>query len=269
MPADSELPVILQPINYPATSAVIGFCCLVCFYLNRNGLGYADVGSSYRLVVKEGQWWRTITASFSHLSVMHLLFNTYSTWQMRQAEVSLGVLGYLRLTVLFLLLSILFQLGLHAMLAHSRWGERTQNTIGIGFSCVCFGWMTWASLHEAGAQLDLFLIRIPFSISPFVSLIVIQLMIPNVDFVGHLAGILAGYVEGWGLVGWLRGYWLIQACVWVCVATLVSWLRSGNTVPFLQEVGLSEAEQAGTASSDSLHPDPWLTPRSRLECSNA
>ncbi len=83
---------------------------------------------------------------------------------------------------------------IHAALARTQWGERTQNTVGIGYSCVVFALMTWASLHERGATLDLFFMRIPFNISPFVSLVVTQMIIPNVDFVGHLAGIFAGNV---------------------------------------------------------------------------
>jgi membrane associated rhomboid family serine protease len=85
------MPLIATPIIYPCTSAIIGACCLVCYLLNIRGLGYGDVGSSYRLVVVEGQWWRTVTASFSHLSLIHLGFNAYSTWQLKEvSQTSLG-----------------------------------------------------------------------------------------------------------------------------------------------------------------------------------
>jgi hypothetical protein len=42
---DDNLPVILQFIRFPCTSAVIGICCLVCYILNSRGMGYGDVGS--------------------------------------------------------------------------------------------------------------------------------------------------------------------------------------------------------------------------------
>uniref|UniRef100_A0A6U5CWQ2 Peptidase S54 rhomboid domain-containing protein n=1 Tax=Hemiselmis andersenii TaxID=464988 RepID=A0A6U5CWQ2_HEMAN len=265
---DSDLPLIAQPVNYPASSCVIGICCLVCYYLNSRGLGYEDVGSSYWLVVIEGQWWRTITASVSHLSVVHLMFNCYSTWQLREAERHLGVITYLLVTLRLLGLSILMQLSLHAALRHTRSGDRSQRAIGIGYSGIVFGWMTWASLHQQGAHLNLFFFRVPFSISPFVSLIVTQVMIPNVDFWGHLAGIAAGYIEGWGLVAWLTGFWLLQAVIWAGIAVLVSLVRSGVTVPGVEEIGLSESDRACAAAAYSSQADPWLTPRSRREIPN-
>lgn len=90
-PNGGDMPLIATPIIYPCTSAIIGACCLVCYLLNIRGLGYGDVGSSYRLVVVEGQWWRTVTASFSHLSLIHLGFNAYSTWQLKEvSQTSLG-----------------------------------------------------------------------------------------------------------------------------------------------------------------------------------
>mmetsp|Transcript_40514 Transcript_40514/g.101343 ORF Transcript_40514/g.101343 Transcript_40514/m.101343 type:complete len:269 (+) Transcript_40514:81-887(+) len=266
--ADSDLPLIAQPVNYPATSSVIGFLCLVCYFLNARGLGYQDVGSSYWLVTVEGQWWRTVTASFSHLSLIHLMFNCYSTWQLKGVEVGLGAVGYLVITLRLLGLSIVMQLLLHAGLKHTRWGSRTQTTIGIGYSCVVFGWMTWASLRQPGAHLNLFFVRVPFSISPFVSLVVTQFIIPNVDFWGHLAGIIAGYVEGWGLVMWLQGFWLLQAVIWGLIAVVVSLVRSDMRVPWVQEIELSQSEQTCAAAAYSCETDPWLTPRSRSEGSN-
>lgn len=91
-----------------------------------------------------------------------------------QAEDRLGPIGYLRLTFVFLVASIAMQISVHAILARTRFGERTQNTIGVGFSCVVFAWMTWASLHERGATLNLIFFEIPFSVSPFASLFVTQ-----------------------------------------------------------------------------------------------
>ena len=33
--------------------------------------------------------------------------------------------------------------GIHSALTRSRWGEQTRQTVGVGYSCVVFAWMTW------------------------------------------------------------------------------------------------------------------------------
>lgn len=40
--------------------------------------------------------------------------------------------------------------------------------------------------------------RLPVSGAPFLSLLLIQILIPNVSFIGHLSGIVLGYLSGWG-----------------------------------------------------------------------
>jgi membrane associated rhomboid family serine protease len=218
----SNAPEIVQFLRYPATSAIVALNCSVWYFLFRNRLDYADVGSSYEMVVKEGQWWRTVTASFSHISLVHLGFNMISTWQLKTAETMLGAGGYMRMTFIFLIFSIAFQQGLHFALTHTRWGEQTRRTVGVGYSCVVFAWMTWLSLATQASFLDLIILRVPFSLSPFLSLVFTQLIIPRVDFVGHLSGILAGYWQGWGLNGWLTDYWLVQMGMWVLAAVVLS-----------------------------------------------
>merc|ERR1712070_321034 len=111
---------------------------------------------------------------------------------MRIAESMLGALEYIRLTFLFMVLSILCQQSIHHLLTRTRFGERSSYVVGLGFSCIAFTWMTWASMRQPSSTIDLMFVKLPIALSPFGSLIMTQLMIPNVDFVGHLAGILAG-----------------------------------------------------------------------------
>jgi hypothetical protein len=94
-----DVPEILQLLRFPATSAIIAANCTAHYVIRQRGLGYGDVGSSHRLVWKEGQWWRAVTASFSHISIIHLGFNMFSTWQLRGTEATLGSLLYLSVRV--------------------------------------------------------------------------------------------------------------------------------------------------------------------------
>ena len=68
-------PVVLQPLQFPATSCVIAWCTGIHYLIYTRGIGYGDVGSSHQMVIYEKQYWRAITASFSHISLIHLGFN--------------------------------------------------------------------------------------------------------------------------------------------------------------------------------------------------
>ena len=75
-------PLLLDAWERPATTVVTCVCCAVWWYLHSRGLGYDDVGVSYRKAVRERQLWRCVTASFSHVSFLHLLFNMSSLWSL-------------------------------------------------------------------------------------------------------------------------------------------------------------------------------------------
>mmetsp|Transcript_49553 Transcript_49553/g.155239 ORF Transcript_49553/g.155239 Transcript_49553/m.155239 type:complete len:250 (-) Transcript_49553:76-825(-) len=227
-------PEIVQWLRFPATASVIGTCCTIWYLIWRNRLDYVDLGSSYRFVVIEKQWWRTLSASLSHINLVHLGFNMFSTWQLRHAEQILGSLEYLRFTLVFLLLSVIFQNAIHHVLLRTPSAEYTLNTVGVGFSCVVFAWMTWMSLLTSGQSLDFLFFRVPYNMSPFASLIFTQLMIPRVDFIGHLSGIIAGYWQGWGLNAWLDGYWTVQILVLYFVGCVCSLHWSGKEIPFVR-----------------------------------
>jgi len=252
----TNAPEILQPLRVPATSLIVGINCSVWYMLFRRGLDYGDVGSSYDMVVRDGEWWRTVTAAFSHISLVHLGFNMLTTWQLRTAETMLGAWGYIRLTFIFLVFSILFQQGLHFTLTRSQWGEHTRKTVGVGYSCVVFAWMTWLSLQLQASSLDLIVFRVPYSASPFLSLIFTQLIIPRVDFIGHLSGILAGYWQGWGLNSWLTPYWTVQLAVWVGIAIFVSRRAS------IRQVLFPPPQQV----EDSPKPPSWTLPSVSAAC---
>ena len=79
-------PLLLDAWERPVTSVIIATCAWVWYYLNRRGLGYEDVGVSYKKAVLERQYWRCLTASFSHVSPLHLLFNASSLWSLGVVE---------------------------------------------------------------------------------------------------------------------------------------------------------------------------------------
>ena len=79
-------PLLQDVVERPCTSLVIAVCTSLWYYLHHSGLGYDEVGMSYSKVVGQRQYWRCITATFSHVSLLHLLFNMSSLWSLGVVE---------------------------------------------------------------------------------------------------------------------------------------------------------------------------------------
>lgn len=82
----------------PVTLVVAAVCVAVWFYLWNNRVDFERIAYSYHKVVGEREWWRAVSATFSHLEVWHLLFNVYSLWSSRSLEQQLGSFAYFRIT---------------------------------------------------------------------------------------------------------------------------------------------------------------------------
>ncbi len=52
---------------------------------------------------------------------------------------------------------------------------------------------------------DFFGLTIPYYMAPFVSCLIIQLLVPNASFIGHLSGIFAGMLISFSLFEWFTG----------------------------------------------------------------
>ncbi|KAL5707734.1 hypothetical protein ACHQM5_018598 [Ranunculus cassubicifolius] len=67
-------PLLFEIVEKPVTSCLIGICSAIWYYIQKKNIGYANVGLSYDTAM-EGHHWRIITSAFSHISVIHLVFN--------------------------------------------------------------------------------------------------------------------------------------------------------------------------------------------------
>ena len=74
-------PLFYEILEKPATSCIIGICSMIWFYIQKKNIGYSHVGLSYETAL-EGHHWRIITSAFSHISVIHLVFNMSALWSM-------------------------------------------------------------------------------------------------------------------------------------------------------------------------------------------
>ena len=148
-------------------------------------------------------WNRIILSAFIHVDDIHLYYNMVSlTYKGISLESALGSGSFLFLTAYSVLMShwlavgisalmyqmyLLFPLYCKDLLAFSGY-----DTCAVGFSGVLFCYKyIWNQAYSSEASYIMG-ISVPTKYAAWVECILISYMTPNVSFVGHLAGIVAG-----------------------------------------------------------------------------
>ncbi|ESW03934.1 hypothetical protein PHAVU_011G053600 [Phaseolus vulgaris] len=224
-------PLFYEILEKPATSCMIGICSMIWFYIQKKNIGYSHVGLSYETAV-EGHYWRIITSAFSHISVIHLVFNMSALWSLGVIEqlghLGLGVEYYLQYTLVLVIVSGVLVLAMYHMLIQRFKLEYFRRVTAVGYSCVVFGWMTILSVKQPSSKLDLFgFLSLPISFAPFESLIFTSIIVPQASFIGHLSGIVVGYAIAWGLIHGMSNYWALSLLGWILLVFVFSLKRSG------------------------------------------
>mmetsp|Transcript_8058 Transcript_8058/g.8087 ORF Transcript_8058/g.8087 Transcript_8058/m.8087 type:complete len:638 (+) Transcript_8058:148-2061(+) len=214
-----------QLLQRPITTVLLGIIFYVAYVLYSSRTDPADVSFSYDKVVNQGEYWRMITASFSHFDAWHLLFNTMSLYQLGELEVTYGsvTFAFLNIDLVFITMGIVI-LCSHIMITKYGRADQTYSS-AVGFSCVLFAWMVAASVRMK-EFCPIFLLPslcfstyylpnplayfslgplggFPVNIGPVVLLVITKVIIPQSSFLGHLSGIIIGYPLAWNALNWL------------------------------------------------------------------
>jgi membrane associated rhomboid family serine protease len=206
-------------VGRPTTTFLLLVNLLVAYILWANSVDVAAVSFSYDAVVNEGDYWRMVTASFSHFDLMHIGFNLMSLYQLGSLEFEYGSVAFMYLNIDLVFITMLICLGICYVRVKYYGHVDIQHQQSIGFSCVLFAWMVAASVRM-DAYCPLFFmpslcfntmhLQVPFmgftlpaNLGPFVLLVVTKLVLPRTSLVGHFSGIVIGFPLAWNLLNWM------------------------------------------------------------------
>jgi membrane associated rhomboid family serine protease len=209
--------------NAPLNTTMMVFCSVLWFVMWNKRMTFENVSVSYNAVVKNRQYYRIVSAAFTHANLMHIVFNMGSLYAVGVLEGALGTYFYLRTTVLLLFVSMFLWLLITYICVKKFNRASYAETPAVGYSGVIFGWMTVMQVLQPSGSMPIFGgFSIPYILAPFGSLLITQLIVPRASFLGHLSGIFAGYLIGFGFFNWVEGYWLWTSVLYAVFVMVVS-----------------------------------------------
>lgn len=184
----------------PVTLSFIGINVAVYLGLLNDlpSLGKACVSAQH--VWFNGDWKRLLFAAFYHLNDFHLYYNMASfVWKGISLEGRMGSSKFLYILAVFTVLTNVVLVGLDLALANITGNFSYIYTCAAGFSGVIFALKVLTTYNlPSGVSMVMGMFPVPMRWACWAELVLIQLLLPNASFTGHLAGILVGlmYVKG-------------------------------------------------------------------------
>ena len=141
---------------------------------------------------------RLVLAGFMHVDESHLYYNMMSLcWKGINLEIQMGTPAFLQLVVFSFLVSHSLMVLLSYVLYIYSDFTASYHTCAIGFSAVLFSLKYVWNLSDTSNS-NIMGINVSSNYAAWLELILVSVLHPNVSFIGHLSGILAGiiYVHG-------------------------------------------------------------------------
>jgi len=187
--------------NVPPISLVIISLCViieVCVFLFDVDL--YEYTMNPRAVLYLQEYYRIISSAFFHTGLMHIGMNMMSMAAVGiSLEASIGSFNIL----LFILWTVFLEGLIYCAISWVAWwltGQfswMTQNA--VGFSGVLFGLAVVESYKATSPTRSLFgMFTVPTRVYPWVLMVVLQVMVPQISFLGHLSGLLCGILYSYG-----------------------------------------------------------------------
>jgi len=194
-------------MSSPLQRMTVGTACVIGVNVVAGAWEFSMVPSNQLLqytmcpsLVLSGQWYRLVSSAYLHTGLLHLGVNMMSTAAVGPALE--GRLGSVRF-VSWIAWAAPLCSSCHVFLAYlmSLLGFPTfLRQHSLGFSGVLFALVVGETWRSSESRRALFgVVRVPPKLYPFAMLIAMQLLLPNISFLGHLAGLLVGALETRGV----------------------------------------------------------------------
>ncbi|OHT03637.1 rhomboid family protein [Tritrichomonas foetus] len=211
-------PPVLDLLDFPFTVLIIIINVYICYFLNTRNIPIESVAISATTYLDRKEYWRGVTASFSHYSLLHIIFNISSAWELRTLEKFIGIITFLK----YITLLVIFPPLLDSLIRKRFFPDRIP--WAVGYSCVLCGLSAYTSLMFS--YYTIFGIQIPWSIMPFIQIIITQLLVPQASLIGHLSGVLTGYAISWHLFDWFTNKLFLNTLPWIVLFYIHFYKRS-------------------------------------------
>jgi membrane associated rhomboid family serine protease len=201
------VPDMFRRLPPMATLFTVGLCVMIDIVFHRI-FHFPDqrISLSPEKVIYKFQWYRLMTGPLFHFGLFHLVTNMLSAISIgtmvegRYGTIRQGMntlLAIFYTSIMFLLLAVLF--------SSTGFIKNMMHREAVGYSSVLFHFLVMEcqmshthtfSIPTGGGRG----ITIPSTLVPWILLLVIQLVLPRASFWGHVAGILTGTLQVYGIL---------------------------------------------------------------------
>lgn len=177
-----------------ATKFLVVVCILVHVFLFLTSFSLNNFAINCYLVLYQHEYYRVVSAAFVHGGIMHIAMNMSSLVQLGSIlEVKFGSLNFLLYSIWTVFLVGFVYVVISYFLSIALQDPTKLYQSGVGYSGVLFSYAIIDSYHTTDTVRSVFgMFTVPAKIHPFILLILIQVILPNISFIGHLSGVLIG-----------------------------------------------------------------------------
>lgn len=145
-------------------------------------------------VVKGEMYYTIISAAFTHGGLMHIGFNMMSLLQLGpNLELQFGTSQFLYMSIWSVFLCGFLYIFISYLCFWVTGRANWLDVAAVGYSGVLFTYATLETYHSNVDTRSIFgIFNVPAKLYPWVLLVVLSLVMPNISFLGHLSGILVG-----------------------------------------------------------------------------